>query len=76
MDEVFLKGNLSAVDELVAEDFVPHTWASTGDGRADLKMAMEGVAKGLMDAAFTIDDLIGEGDRVVARLTASATQTG
>jgi steroid delta-isomerase-like uncharacterized protein len=76
VDEVFEKGNVGAVDELVAEDFVPHTWPSTGDGRGDLRKAMERVSKGLTNAAFTIEDLIGEGDRVVARLTASATQTG
>ena len=76
VEEVFEKGDLRAVDELVADDFVPHTWPSTGDGRGDLKHAMERVSKGLSDAAFTIDDLIAEGDQVVARLTASATQTG
>ena len=30
-----------AVDELVAEDFVPHSWPSTGDPRGDLKRAIE-----------------------------------
>ena len=74
--DVFEKGDVGAVDELLAEDFVPHTWPSTGDGRGDLKRAMERVSKGLSDAAFTIDDLIAEGDLVVARLTASATQKG
>lgn len=74
--EVFEQGDVSAVDQLVAADFVPHTWPSTGDGRGDLRRAMERVSKGLTGAAFTIDDLIAEGDRVVARLTASATQTG
>jgi steroid delta-isomerase-like uncharacterized protein len=74
--DVFEKGDLGAVDELIAEDFVPHTWPSTGDSRGDLKRAMERVSKGLSDAAFTIDDLIAERDLVVARLTASATQKG
>ena len=74
--DVFEKGDVGAVDELLAEDFVPHTWPSTGDGRGDLKRAMERVSKGLSDAAFTINDLIAEGDLVVARLTASATQKG
>ncbi len=76
VEEVFEKGELGAVDELVAKDFVAHTWPSTGDGRGDLKRAMERVSKGLTDAEFTIEDLIAEGDRVVARLTAGATQTG
>jgi steroid delta-isomerase-like uncharacterized protein len=76
VESVFEKGDLGAVEELVAEDFVPHTWPSTSDGRGDLRQAMERVSKGLTDAAFTIEDLIAEGDQVVARLTASATQTG
>ncbi len=74
--EVFQDGHLQAVDELVSEDFVPHTWPSTGDERGDLKRAMERVSRALTDVAFSIDDLIAEGDEVVARLTASATQTG
>lgn len=76
IERVFQDGDVAAVDELVAEDFVPHTWPSTGDGRGDLKRAMERVSKGLADAVFTIDDTIAEGDRVAVRLTASATQTG
>jgi steroid delta-isomerase-like uncharacterized protein len=76
VEEVFQNGDVGAVDELVDRDFAPHTWPSTGDGRGDLKRAMERVSKALTDAAFTIEDLIAEDDRVVARLTASATQTG
>ena len=75
IQEVFEEGRLDAVDELVAEDFVPHTWPGTTD-REGLKRAMERVAGGLSDAQFVIDDEIAEGDRVVVRLTASATHTG
>jgi steroid delta-isomerase-like uncharacterized protein len=76
VQEIFVDGNPDAVDELVAEDFVPHTWPSTGDGRGDLKRAMERVSKGLSDAIFTIEDVIAEDDRVAVRLTAGARQTG
>ncbi len=76
VDEIFVKGNAAAVDELLAADFVGHTWPSTGDGRADLKAAIARVSAGLSDPEFLVDDLIAEDDRVVARLTASATQTG
>jgi steroid delta-isomerase-like uncharacterized protein len=76
VNEIFVHGNVDAVDELVAVDFVPHTWPSTGDGRGDLKRAIDRVAIGLSDPAFTVEDLIAEGDRVAVRLTASATQTG
>jgi steroid delta-isomerase-like uncharacterized protein len=76
VDEVFVGGNAAAVDELVAEDFVPHTWPSTGDGRADLRQAMERVSMGLAEVEFTIEDMIGEGDRVAVRLASSATHVG
>jgi len=76
IEEIFVKGNVAAVDDLVAEDFVPYTWPYTGDGRRDLKQAMERVAKGLSTPEFIVEDEIAEGDRVVVRLKASATQTG
>jgi steroid delta-isomerase-like uncharacterized protein len=73
--DVFEEGNYTAVDELVAADFIPHTWPGTTD-RDGLKTAMERVAKALTDASFVIDDMIAEDERVAVRLTASATQTG
>lgn len=77
IDEVFVQSRQSSVDELVADDFVAHTWPSvTGNGKQDLKLAMERVSKGLADASFQIDDMIGEGDRVAVRLTASARHVG
>jgi steroid delta-isomerase-like uncharacterized protein len=77
VDEVFVRGSKAAVDELVADDFVAHTWPSaSGNAKADLKGAIDRVGKGLSDVEFTVDDLLAEGDRVAARLTSSATQTG
>ena len=74
--EVFVAGNAEAVDELVAGDFVPPSWPSTGDPRGDLKRSIERVGAGLADVVFTIEDLVAEDDRVAARLTTSATQVG
>ena len=76
VEEIFVAGRADAVDELVAEDFVPHGWPSTGDPRGDLKRTIERVAGGLADVEFNIEDLIAEGDRVAARLTTSATHVG
>ena len=76
IDEVFLKGDFGAVDELLADDFVPHTWGKVGGGKAELKAAIERVSAGLSDPSMTIDDMIAEDDRVVVRLTSHATQTG
>jgi steroid delta-isomerase-like uncharacterized protein len=76
IDEIFVHGRKQAVDELLADDFVAHTWPSTGNPKADLKGAIDRTSKGLADAVFTIDDMIAEDDRVAVRLTAAATQVG
>jgi steroid delta-isomerase-like uncharacterized protein len=76
IDEVFVAGRPASVDELVAADFRPHTWASTGEGVADLKAAIERVTAGLSDVSMVVEDMVAEGDRVAVRLTARATQTG
>jgi steroid delta-isomerase-like uncharacterized protein len=76
VDEIFVQGSVDAVDELLADGFVGHTWPGTGDGKADLKNAIERVSQGLTEASFVIEDMIAEDDRVAVRLTASARHTG
>jgi steroid delta-isomerase-like uncharacterized protein len=76
IDEVFLRGDFDAVDELVTEDFTPHTWGPMAPGRESIKQAIERVSAGLSNARMTIEDVIAEDDRVAVRLTASAIQTG
>jgi steroid delta-isomerase-like uncharacterized protein len=76
IDEIFVQGRRETVDELLADDFVAHTWPSTGHPKDDLKGAIDRTSKALTDPRFTIDDMIAEGDRVAVRLTAQATQTG
>jgi steroid delta-isomerase-like uncharacterized protein len=72
--EIFERGRVEAVDELVADDFIGHTWGNADkDG---LKQTMDRVAKALADVHFTIDDMVAEGDRVAVRVTASARQVG
>ena len=76
IEEIFVQGRRETVDELLADDFVPHTWPSTGHPKDDLKSAIDRTSKGLANPTFTIDDMIAEGDQVAARLTTSATQVG
>ena len=76
IDEIFVQGRRETVDELLADDFVAHTWPSTGHPKDDLKGAIDRTSRGLADPVFTIEDLIAEGDRVAVRLTAAATQVG
>ena len=74
ISEIFEQSRVEAVDELCADDFIGHTWGNAD--KEGLKQAMARVAKGLADARFTIEDMIGEDDQVAVRLTASARQVG
>ncbi len=74
--EVFEQLRPDAVDELVADEFVSHTWPSEGDSKSALSKATGSMAAVLRDPRFEIDDMIADEDRVVVRVTASATATG
>jgi steroid delta-isomerase-like uncharacterized protein len=76
IDEILVQGRRGAIDELLSDDFVSHTWRSTVDGKGDLKRAMERLSEALADVCFTVEDVIAEGDRLVVRVIASATQVG
>jgi steroid delta-isomerase-like uncharacterized protein len=76
IEEVFVHQHPAAVDELAAEDFTPHTFGPTPPGREPLKKAMERAGAGVSDPEFTIEDVIGEGDKVAVRLTSSASHSG
>ena len=65
-------GNLDAMDELVAEDYVDHSpppFLGLASGRAGLKQAFEIFWKAT-PGEHRIEDQIAEGDKVVTRLTA------
>jgi len=77
-EEIHNKGNLAAADEFVASEFVDHNPPGPG-----VPPGPEGVKQGLgmFRAAFsdfhaTIEDMIAEGDKVVARLTITGTHKG
>ena len=74
--EIFVEGRKESVDELVADGFTSHTWPSQGDGKAALKAAIDRVGAALSDPSFEVQDTVAQNDLVVARLTASATQSG
>ncbi len=73
VQQVFEERRPAAVDQLVAADFVSHTWpAAGGDSRAYLRQAAERMSKMPGKVIFTVEDLIAEGDQVVARLRVTA----
>ena len=76
VDAVLARGDLAAIDELVAPDFISHTWGITENGPANLRAATERIHGSLKNVEFTIDDEVADGNAVVLRLTSSATPTG
>lgn len=76
IDRIFVHQEDAAIDQLVAEDFVPHTFGPMAPGREGLREGMHRAGAGISEPEFTIHDLIAEGDRVAARLTTTARHTG
>ena len=77
MIDLFVKGDFSVVDELVAPDFVEHSAApGMPGGIAGLKAVAQMIRAGFPDFDISVDDAVAEADRVVLRLTEMGTQTG
>ena len=77
-DEVWTKGNLEAIDELIADDFVTTVIGAPEqirgpDGFRDFVLMYR---KAFPDLRLTIDDQIAEGETVVTRWTATGTHEG
>jgi predicted ester cyclase len=66
-EEVISQGNLSAVDDLVSPDFVEYNVLPVPPGRESFKHFVTMLHTAFADLAFTIEDLVGEGDKVVVR---------
>ena len=76
VDEVLAGGRVEPIEELVAADFVSHTWDMTDAGRDKLRATTPQMHARLTDVEMTVEEMVAEGDRVVVRLTSSATPTG
>jgi steroid delta-isomerase-like uncharacterized protein len=77
VEEVWTKGNLGALDELVAEDFVGEN-PTTGEihGRDALREVVRMYRNGFGDMTMRLDKVIAEGDWVATHWTATGTHTG
>src|SRR6185295_9510188 len=72
------KGNLAAMDELVAEDYIDHSpppFPGLSHGRAGLKQAFKIFWKAT-PGYHHIEEQIAEGDKVVTRLTSFGKHEG
>lgn len=72
------KGNLDAMDELVAENYQDHNpppFPGLAEGREGLKQAFK-IFRDATPGYHQIEDQIAEGDKVVTRLTAYGKHEG
>jgi serine phosphatase RsbU (regulator of sigma subunit)/predicted ester cyclase len=73
--EARVKGDLDAVDEIMAPDYVSHTKLLPGQepGREGEKRALARLSATVSVTHFTIEDQIVQGDKVVSRFVVHAT---
>ena len=79
--EVFQTGDLSTLDEVLASNFVDHNpFPDQQPGPAGMKELIGGMRATFPppppDMNVTVDDMIGDGDKVVTRWTGSGTHQG
>ncbi len=74
-DEVFNNGNLAVADEVFATDYVEHL-PGLPSGLDGFKHFLAMLRAAFPDLHVTIEDLIGEGDKVVWRWRMHGTQQG
>lgn len=76
-EEVMNQGNLDAVDELLAEDYVHHTPPPGMEPtRAGFKGFVASAHAGLDNLTLTTDDFLAQGDKVVQRWTNTGVHSG
>ncbi len=75
--EILSSGNLEALEEVIAPDVVDHNAQPGQPGGIEGTRQVVGMFRAAFpDLRFIPEDLIAEGDRVVARLTVTGTHRG
>jgi len=81
--EEIMAGDLSAVEQVVANDFVEHAVATFGstapglvDGPAHTRRVVAGLRGQFPDLRMAVESITEQGESVVVRVTATGTNTG
>ena len=70
------RGDMEALDNLIAPDFVNHTSENPTEGRDEFKARVQMVRTAFPDWELVVEDMLGEGDKVVTRWRARGTHRG
>jgi steroid delta-isomerase-like uncharacterized protein len=77
LDEVWNKGNVSIIDEVMAPTYARYMNASGAYlDRERQKQRMSGMRQAFSELALTLEDITAEGDKVTIRVTLQGTHTG
>jgi steroid delta-isomerase-like uncharacterized protein len=74
-DEVWNKGNLKVIDEVLTSDYVNYDPMNPGRGPESLRETVKKYRAAFPDCRLDIDELLSAGDKVVARWRYSGTHT-
>ena len=74
--EVYADWNMAMVDEVVSPRFTSHDWPAGATGPQAFRKYYAALKAAVPDARYEVDDIIGEGDRVVVRWRMLGTHTG
>lgn len=76
-EEILNKGKVELFEELCAPNFVKHAIPPAADyGIEGSKQSVMMLRKAFPDIKYTVEDMIEEGDKIVARWTAHGTHKG
>jgi len=77
LEDVFNRGNLDLIDELIPSDTVDHNpLPGQPPGSAGVKWVVRLFREAFPDLHFALEDQVAEGDTVASRWTFSGTQQG
>lgn len=75
-EEVWNKGDLSVIPEVIAPDYVGHNLQGGYNGLEGFEKLVKAYRTAVPDQHWTVDEVFGEGDKLAIRLTITGTNTG
>jgi predicted ester cyclase len=76
IEEVVIRGDLRALDDVLASDFVGHCGNDRTVGREELRKRVTEIIEGFSDRQVSIEDQLVDGDKVITRWKIMATHSG
>ncbi|WP_119300269.1 ester cyclase [Dongia deserti] len=74
--EVISAGNLARVEEFIGPDYIDHNAEGSGCGPDVVRAHVEALRRTFPDFGLRIDEILGEGDKIVTRVSGRGTHSG